>query len=129
MDKIRNMHNVALGIIIGLFLGGIFQARPKFEWNLGVKQPVTPQCNINKIKSAIIKEKSIKDYELLKELSGGNLKKEDIFYGLLMNEYHPNDTTYKDLRNVLVEIYNIPPKDTITLMWVKKLDEMYKNNK
>ena len=43
MDKIRNMHNVALGIIIGLFLGGIFQARPKFEWNLGVKQPVVPQ--------------------------------------------------------------------------------------
>ena len=129
MDKIRNMHNVALGIIIGLFLGGIFQARPKFEWNLGVKQPVIPQWNINKIKSAIIKEKSIKDYELLKELSGGHLKKEDIFYGLLMNEYHPNDTIYKDLRNVLVEIYNIPPKDTITLMRVKKLDEMYKNNK
>lgn len=75
MDKIRNMHNVALGIIIGLFLGGIFQARPKFEWNLGVKQPVSPQWNINKIKSAIIKEKSIKDYELLKELSGGHLKK------------------------------------------------------
>lgn len=46
-----------------------------------------------------------------------------------MNEYHPNDTTYKDLRNVLVEIYNIPPKDTITLMWVKKLDDMYKKNK
>ena len=67
--------------------------------------------------------------QLLKELSGGHLKKEDIFYGLLMNEYHPNDTIYKDLRNVLVEIYNIPPKDTITLMWVKKLDEMYKNNK
>ena len=84
---------------------------------------------VNKIKSAIIKEKSIKDYELLKELSGGHLKKEDIFYGLLMNEYHPNDTTYKDLRNVLVEIYNIPPKDTITLMWVKKLDDMYKKNK
>lgn len=123
------MHNVALGIIIGLFLGGIFQARPKFEWNLGVKQPVSPQWNINKIKSAIIKEKSIKDYELLKELSSGHLKKGDIFYGLLMNEYHPNDTIYKDLRNVLVEIYNIPPKDTITLMWVKKLDEMYKNNK
>ena len=41
------MHNVALGIIIGLFLGGIFQARPKFEWNLGVKQPVIPQWNIN----------------------------------------------------------------------------------
>ena len=35
----------------------------------------------------------------------------------------------KTSRNVLVEIYNIPPKDTITLMWVKKLDEMYKNNK
>ena len=55
MDKIKNMHNIALGIIIGLFLGGIFQARPKFEWNLGVKQPVVPQWNINKIKSAIIK--------------------------------------------------------------------------
>lgn len=74
MNKIRNMHNVALGIIIGLFWG-IFQARPKFEWNLGVKQPVSPQWNINKIKSAIIKEKSIKDYELLKELSGGHLKR------------------------------------------------------
>lgn len=79
MDKIRNMHNVALGIIIGLFLGGIFKHAIKFEWNLGVKQPVVPQWNINKIKSAIIKEKSIKDYELLKELSGGHLKKEDIF--------------------------------------------------
>ena len=89
MDKIRNMHNVALGIIIGLFLGGIFQARPKFEWNLGVKQPVSPQWNINKIKSAIIKEKSIKDYEL----------------GSLTDIVHPGEVGWVEINQKIIEYF------------------------
>lgn len=126
MDKIKKIDNMILGIILGSFLGGLHQAFPKFEWKSQAKQMVQPKYDIDKIKSSIITKKTMKDYMLLKKLSGGHLEKEDIFYALFMNEYHPNDTIYEDLRNALVEIYNVSPKDTITLMWIKKLDEKYK---
>ena len=48
---------------------------------------------------------------------------------MVMNEYYDNDTIYKDLRNALIEIYNIPPRDSITLGLIKALDRCHRNRK
>lgn len=126
MEKIKKVYNVVLGIIIGLFVGGIYQAFPKFEWKALSTETIQPKINVAKIKAAIVKNKSLKDYIILKKLSGGLLRKEDIYYGLIMNEYHPNDMVYVDVRRALVEIYNISPRDTVTLRWIRELDGNYK---
>lgn len=56
-----------------------------------------------------------------------SFEKEDIFYGLVMNESYNNDTIYLDVRKALLEIYNMPPKDTITLRWIRELDKTHIN--
>lgn len=128
MEKIRELQFIALGLIFGLFLGGIFQAIPRFEWKQQTSHPIQQRkSDINLIKTAIIKDRSMGAYCQLKCLSSGHLKKEDIFYGLVMNESYNNDTIYLDVRKALLEIYNMPPKDTITLRWIRELDKTHIN--
>lgn len=62
------------------------------------------------------------DYNKLKVIYGGKLQKEDLFYALYMYQQHGGDTIYHDIRNALIEIYNLPPKDTTTLYLIKELD-------
>lgn len=128
MEKIRDLQFIALGIIYGLFLGGIFLAFPQLKWKQQTSLPIQQRkSDINLIKTAIIKDRSMGAYRQLKCLSSGHLKKEDIFYGLVMNEFYNNDTIYLDVRKALLEIYNMPPKDTITLRWIRELDNTHIN--
>lgn len=125
MDKISILYLVVLGVIIGMFLGGIYQAFPKFVWKNPANQVAKVPIDTIKIKHNIVFEKSLSDYKKLKALYGGRLRKEDIFYAMIMNGYYNNDTIYSDLRHALVEIYNLPPKDTLSLHWIKVLDKTH----
>ena len=130
MDKVSNLYLGILGVIIGLFAGGIYQSFPKFIWKSSATHVVEASVDTIKIKHNIIYEKSMDDYNKLKAFYGGRLRKEDIFYAMIMNEYYNNDTIYSDLRHALVEIYNLPPKDSLSLHWINVLDELHsKRNK
>lgn len=129
MDKVSNLYLGVLGVIMGLFLGGFYQAFPKFLWKKHESHVAKAPIDTIKIKHNIVFEKSMSDYKKLKALYGGRLRKEDIFYAIIMNEYYNNDTVYSDLRHALVEIYNLPPKDSLSLHWIKVLDETHKKRK
>lgn len=129
MDKVSILYLGVLGMIIGMFLGGIYQAFPKFVWKGHASQITEHPINVIKIKHNIVFEKSMSDYKKLKALYGDRLRKEEIFYAMIMNEYYDNDTIYSDLRHALVEIYNLPPKDSLSLHWIKVLDKTHLERK
>jgi len=129
MDKVSKLYLGVLGVIIGLFMGGIYQAFPRFVWKNPKSHVAKASIDTIKIKHNIVFEKSMSDYKKLKALYGGRLRKEDVFYALIMNEYYDNDTIYSDLRHALVEIYNLPPKDSLSLHWIKVLDETHMKRK
>lgn len=130
MKTIKYWRICVLGFVFGLFLGGIYRALPKSDSaEQSVDKAQIKDSLLRNIKYNIIYKRNIIDYKKLKELSGGRLQKEDLFYAMVMNEYYDNDTIYKDLRNALIEIYNIPPRDSITLGLIKALDRYHRNRK
>lgn len=130
MKTIKYWRICVLGLVFGLFLGGIYRALPKSDSaEQSVDKAQIKDSLLRNIKYDIIYKRNVIDYKKLKELSGGRLQKEDLFYAMVMNEYYDNDTIYKDLRNALIEIYNIPPRDSITLGLIKALDRCHRNRK
>lgn len=130
MKTIKYWRICVLGFVFGLFLGGIYWALPKSDSaEQSVDKAQIKDSLLRNIKYNIIYKRNVIDYKKLKELSGGRLRKEDLFYAMVMNEYYDNDTIYKDLRNALIEIYNIPPRDSITLGLIKALDRCHRNRK
>ena len=130
MKTIKYWRICVLGLVFGLFLGGIYRALPKSDSaEQSVDKAQIKDSLLRNIKYNIIYKRNVIDYKKLKELSGGRLQKEDLFYAMVMNEYYDNDTIYKDLRNALIEIYNIPPRDSITRGLIKALDRCHRNRK
>ncbi len=136
VQRVKNTDVALLGVILGLFLGGIFQAAVEINWkSISKKSQSFPKTiDIAQIKYNIIFKKSLADYKMLKILSGeklktgGKLKPEYMFYAMIMNEYYHNDTIYSDLHQALLEVSLLSPKDTLNLYWVKLLENTQGNH-
>ena len=123
MDAVSKKYMAVYGLIMGMFVGGIILAFNEISWKFNKIAPHKAFVDVAKLKNDIVHGRKIVAYNQLKALSGGKLKKEDMFYALVMYDDFPNDTLYDDLRRALLEIYQMPPKDSVTLKWLKELDK------
>lgn len=132
MNKMSLLKIFFTGMLIGSLFGVLWMSVSLNRQGRKIQKTNTVNDTVGYLKHQIINKKSMAAYVKLKALFGGKMKKEDVFYVLIMYDKTGNDTVYSDLRTIFEEIYNLYPKDTSSMHLIWELDNFHhgikKNN-